>query len=531
MDSLTDRVKLFLLGVAALLPLLALAILLWRRYYREDADNTARRVVKNSAVPTVIRLVVRAIDMGFALILYRLLEPEAVGQYDLAALLVVLYLGTFSDFGLGTLLTREVARRPDEAPRLFGVTLLLRWGFALLALPLALLIIGAYGGVAALVPGSTALTPDGAAAILILCLTLFPSAYNNVVTALFNAGERLEVPAAVELITQVVSVFARIGVLLAGWRVVGLAWAAVGTTVLTTLIFLALQLRLLFPPRLSWDRAFARSLLRPAFPLLLNSLLVNAAFSFDAFILRAFTNDDVVAQYRMPYRVINVALILPPLLINAIFPIIARHAEGDRAALNRAYHRTLQVLLIAAFPIAVAVTVLAPALVALFGGGHAADYLGVSDPALAILIWFLPLSFVNGLTQYVMIALNRQAAITRSFATMAAFNFVANLVLIAASPAAGIYIASVITIVSEAVLYFTFLPLLRREDAAPPLLALAWRPALAALLMGAAMLAANRIGPIVAAAVAPLVYAAALWALGAFGAEERALVRRVLGRT
>jgi O-antigen/teichoic acid export membrane protein len=529
---LTDRVKLFLLGTLALLPLLGLAVLLWRRYYREDAGNTARRVVKNSAVPTAVRLVVRAIDMAFALVLYRLLAAEAVGQYDLAALLVVLYLSTFSDFGLGTLLTREVARRPEEAPRFFGVTLLLRWGLALLAVPLALGFVGIYGGIAALVPDAKPLTSDGAAAILILCLTLFPSAYNNVVTALFNARERLEIPAAVELITQVVSVFARVGVLLAGWGVIGLAWAAVGATSLTALVFLVLQLRLLFPPRLLWDGVFARALLRPAFPLLLNALLINAAFSFDSFILRAFADDTVVAQYRMPYRVINVALILPPLLINAIFPIIARHAENNREALNQAYRRTLQVLLLAAFPIAVATTILAPALVTLFvGQSKAHEFLGASDPALALLIWFLPLSYVNGLTQYIMIALNRQAAITRSFAMMAAFNFTANLVLIAAFPGYAILIASAVTVLSEVVLYITFLPLLRQEHAIPPLLSLAWRPVLAALLMGAAMLVAAGIGPVAAALIAPVAYAAALWLLGAFGAEERALVRRVLGRT
>ncbi len=529
---LTDRIKLFLLGTAALLPLLGLAVLLWRRYYRDDASNAARRVVKNSAIPTVIRLVVRAIDMAFALVLYRLLAAESVGQYELAALLVVLYLGTFSDFGLGTLLTREVARRPEQAPRYFGVTLCLRWALSLAALPLALGIIGVYSGLAAFIPGATALTRDGAAAILILCLTLFPAAYNNVVTALFNARERMEIPAAVELITQVISVFARVGVLLLGWGVIGLAWAAVGTTTLTALVLLVLQLRLLFPPRLAWDGEFARALLRPAFPLFLNSLLANAAFSFDSFILRAFTNDEVVAQYRMPYRVINVALILPPLLINAIFPIISRHAENDREALNRAYRRTLQVLLLAAFPIAVVTTMLASDMVILFVGRRgAAQYLGVSDWALAILIWFLPLSYVNGLTQYIMIALDRQAAITRSFAVMAAFNFVANLILIALFPAYGIYIASVLTVLSEVVLYATFLPLLRQEDAEPPLAALSWRPAVAALLMGAAMWAIYPLGPLAAAAVAPLAYGAALWALGAFGAEERALVRRVFGRT
>jgi O-antigen/teichoic acid export membrane protein len=422
---------------------------------------------------------------------------------------------------------------------LLSVTLLMRWGFSLLALPLALGIIAVYGGIAALMPGSRALTSDGAAAILILYLTLFPSAYNNVITALFNARERLEIPAAVELITQVVSVFARVGVLLAGWGVVGLAWAAVGTTALTSLIFLALQFRLLFPPRLAWDGPFARSLLRPAVPLLLNSLLVNAAFSFDAFILRAFTSDGVVAQYRMPYRVINVALILPPLLVNAIFPIIARQAEGDRAALNRAYRRTLQVLLLAACPIAVATTVLAPDLVTLFAGrSSAAEYLGVSDRALQILIWFLPLSYVNGLTQYVMIALNRQSSITRSFALMALFNFVANLLLIAAFPAYGIYVASAVTVISELVLYIAYLPLLHREGATPPLFAVAWRPALAALLMGAALLAIRGLMPAASAALALVsalvglpVYAAALWLLGGFGADERALMRRVLGRT
>lgn len=525
---LTLPLQLLLIGIAALLPLLGAAVLLWRRYYREDAANTARRVVKNSAIPTLVRLIVRAIDFAFALVLYRLLKDEAVGQYDLAALLVVQYLGTFADFGLGTLVTREVARRPDQAPRYFSATLLLRWGFALLALPLGAAVIGLYSGLSAIIPGAQALSADGAAAIVILCLTLFPSAYNNVITAIFTARERLEIPAAVELITQIVSLFARVGALLAGWGVIGLAWAAVGTTLVTALIFLALQIQLLFSPRLRWDASFARGLLRPAFPLLLNSLLVNIAFSFDTFILRVSSGDDVVAQYRMPYRVINIALILPPLLINAIFPLISRHAENNRDALVRAYQRTLQALLLAAFPIVAAITILAQDLVRMFvGEGEAAKFLGVSDHALAILIWFLPLSFVNGLTQYVLIALNQQRAITRSFAIMAAFNFLANLALI---PLYGIYAASVLTILSEAVLYATFLPLLRRERLAPPLLALAWRPAVAALLMGAVMLALQQFSWLAAAAVAPPVYIAGLWLLGAFGAEERALARRVLGK-
>ncbi len=54
--------------------------------------------------------------------------------------------------------------------------------------------------------------------------------------------------------------------------------------------------------------------------------------------------------------------------------------------------------------------------------------------------------------------------------------------------------------------------------------------------MGAAMLAIRRFDPqapllaLAAAIAAPPVYLVVLWLLGAFGVEERALVRRVLGR-
>ena len=65
---LTDRIKLFLLGTVALLLLLGLGALLWRRFYREDPHNTARRVVKNSAIPLALRLVVRALDLLFAFV-------------------------------------------------------------------------------------------------------------------------------------------------------------------------------------------------------------------------------------------------------------------------------------------------------------------------------------------------------------------------------------------------------------------------------------------------------------------------------
>ncbi|NTV62301.1 MAG: oligosaccharide flippase family protein, partial [Oscillochloris sp.] len=169
--------------------------LLWRRFYRDDPTNTARRIFKNSAVTFGLRLLVKGLDTIVLFVLVGSLAPAEVGIYNLAALLVAQYLGTFSEFGLGVLLTREVARDPGAAQRLFGATLSLRLLLVLLgAIPITLLVIGGYAGLGALGLGQP-LTSSGQQAIWVLILTLLPSAYSGAVTALYNASERMEVPA------------------------------------------------------------------------------------------------------------------------------------------------------------------------------------------------------------------------------------------------------------------------------------------------------------------------------------------------
>lgn len=524
--------KTTLLLVSALVGVLlfsGLAIWLWRRFYRDDPQNTARRVVKNSTVPTFTRLVVYAFDFVFFLVLVTTLPAAEIGPYTLAALFVAQYLGTFTEFGLGVLLTREVARDPSAAQRLFGTTLLLRWLLTLAAVPLAGLLIGGYDLLAALGIGE-ALTTTGQRVIWILLLTLLPAAYSGAVTALYNATERMEVPAVVELITSLLSMLLRIALLLLGFGIVGLAWAAVVVTTLTALIYLVLQVRSFFRPSLQWDGSIARHLLWLALPLMLNNLLNVVFFRFDMFIIKAFgegQGDLLAQQYAMPYQILKIPMILPPVITFAVFPMLTRHALGDRAVMARAQNRTLQVLLLLALPIAMGLCLLSPDLVRLFTRDNAGDYLPISAEVLSILAWFLPLSFVNGLLQYVLIAVNRQHAITRAFLIGALFNLAANLLTI---PRFGLYAASVVTILSEVVLFAVFLPLLRREQLAPPLLALAWRPLLATALMGGGMLLMQQAGWLAAALVAVPLYALALWLLGVFGAEEREIMRRIIGR-
>ncbi len=525
-------------GLTALLGLTGLAALLWRHFYRDDPANAARRVFKNSAVTFGLRLLVRGLDMVVFFLLAGTLNVARFGDYTFAALLVSQYLAIFTEFGLGVLLTREVAREPGAAQRLFGVTMTLRLLLIVAgALPVALLTIAAFGLI------GQPLSSEGSTAILILMLTLVPGAYSGAVTALYNASERMEVPALLELVTATLSFLARIAVILLAPSILGLAWSAVAVSSITALIFLLLQRRAFFAPSLNWDQAALWATLPLALPLMLNNLLSAIFFRFDVFIVRAFTGaaaERLVGQYNLAYTILGIAMIVPPAVTFAVFPLLARRAGADRAAFATAQQRTLQLLLSLAFPLAMGLTLLAHELVRLFTRSQFGDY-QAAVTVLAILAWFLPLSFANGLLQYALIALDRQHAITRAFVIGALSNLGANLVATAlvvqvfGQPIWTLYTAAVITVLSELVLYLVFRPLLHSEGLPPRLMSLSWRPALAALVMGSLMLAIKALiadwpGSLAATLLAAPAYLLALWAVGGIGAEDLALARRILGR-
>lgn len=520
--------------IVVLLMLGAVALINRRWGGAADSEDAARTIARNTSLPLVLQLFTRAIDLGFVAVLYRFVSEDAMGGYELAALVVVQYLGTIADWGLGVLMTRDIARDPGRAGGYFRTTLRLRLRFALLALPAAAAFVLGYNGLAAL--GVTKIALPGPTILLIgvLALTLFPAAFSGTVTALFQSLERAAVPATINLQTNVLSALARVAALSLGFGALGVAIGAL----LGSLIGAALFGRALrrHHPGIGWRGPLlaARPLVVQGWPLLLNSLLIGVFFRFDSLILAAYSGQAAVAAYGTAYKFISLTQIIPPVVVNALFPLLSRRAANDREGLRRAYEGTLRLLLLVALPIAAGMTVLARPLVGVLAGEQ---YLPDGAWALAITIWYLPWSFVNGLTQYVVIALDRQRSITLAFGVTALFNLSMNLLLV---PRYGFVAAAAVTIASELVLLWPLRRTVAREIGAPPLLRLAWRPALAAAAMGAAVWATQALAPqswagqaltlLLALLIAPLVYGWALLALRTFNDDDYRLMRRALRR-
>jgi O-antigen/teichoic acid export membrane protein len=190
--------------------------------------------------------------------------------------------------------------------------------------------------------------------------------------------------------------------------------------------------------------------------------------------------------------------------------------------LQRAYLLSLRLLLILALPIAVVFTLAARELIILLG---TQQYLPQSQIALMILIWFLPLSYVNSVTHYVLIALDEQRFLTRAFLLGVSFNVIANLIFI---PIYSYKAAAVITIVSEVVLLTPFYLRLRQHLGTVPWLRLTWRPVVAASVMAAVMWMLRSLTVFVGVPVGGVVYLAALLALRTFTQEDLLLLQRLV---
>jgi O-antigen/teichoic acid export membrane protein len=520
--------------IAGIIVVFLLLVFGWRNFAGETGSDLGK-VARNSAAPIFLSLFNRAMDFAFAAIMLRVLPPAEVGAYYYA-IVIIGWFDILTNFGLNTYLTREVARDPGAAAYYFRRTSLLRVLLTVAWLPL----LGAFFGYFFLRDQATAdpLTIPTAIAIILLYLSLIPGSLNSGLSALFYAFEKAEVPATISTITSILSVILRLAVLLLSWSFIGLAGVALILNVVT-LGILGWQARTLLQGRKpdhqlkNESQNTFRAMVVESWPLMLNHLLATLFFKLDVVLLERFKGNEVVAQYSTSYKWVDAIGVIPAFFTMAMLPLMSRLAGEDKPGLKRNYQLAVKMLVMVALPVSVVTTFLAPILIGALGG---ARYLVDGTRALQLMIWFIPIGWINSLTQYVLIALNLQRPVRWPFLAGVTFNIAANWFLI---PVFSYQAAAIVTILSELVLQIGFYVLLRRELGAIGWVGMLGKPVFAAILMFGAMFLTYPITPIFGVLTGMLVYPAALIVLRPFTPDEatRLLpllpgpVRRLVNRT
>jgi O-antigen/teichoic acid export membrane protein len=473
----------------------------WGKLYREsESDSSIKRVAKNSMIPMVMALANRLVDLAFALLMLRILQPEGAGRYAFAVAFIGLA-EIITRFGLGTLVTRDVAGNLAEGNHYLSNVSILRLYLWLAALPIMGVILAIY-----VIFGET--SPEVLITIGIFAIGTLFSNLSDGLTAIFYAHEKAEYPAGVSAITTFTRVSVGTLVLLLGWGIIGLALASLVANLMAFAILSRLLVTKIFRPHLEINRSLQKQMMGQSFPLMLNHLLSTIFFRIDVFILEPVRGSVEVGYYSAAYKYVDGINLIPQYFTLAIFPLMSRFASSSRESLVRAYLLSLRLMLLLALPLAVGTPFVAEELIWFLAGDK---FLPDSAIVLQVLIWFLPFSFINQVTQYVLIAINQQRQLTRAFVIGVLFNVVANLIFI---PLYGYRAAAVTTILSEWSLLIPFYLLVRKNLCTIPWVDITWRPFVAAAIMGTCLWLPGDMGFLTTTTLGGVVYLVSLALLG-----------------
>lgn len=516
------KIGAFVSFIAAMTVLFLSGLYLWRFFYREEDDaSTVRRVAKNSLAPIVLNLFNRAIEFAFAALAARILGPVGNGRFATAANIYI-WFDIVANFGLDMYLMREVSSDRSRTRRLLVNTSVLRLLLYLAAAPVLAAFLAGWQGLGSPLAGETLWT------VALLYVGLLPNTFAYGLAALFRGFEKHEIPAAIQTVTTIVKVTLGVLALVAGLGIRGIAGASILTNGTTLLILAVLARRLIWPhlpparERVAWP--LQRLMLVESWPLMISFLLQYLFPGINILLLQRLQGDAVVGWYDAARKWVDALNLIPSVFTFAVFPVISQQAAHDRVAMRRTYQLAAKLLLLVALPAAVLVGLLATPLVGLLSG---AAFLPDGAIALRLLIWSIPFGWINSLTNYALIALNRQRYVLVASGIRVLFTVAANLLLV---PHWSYTASAWIMIGGELLLAVLFYLDLRRQTGPVAWGAITLRPALAGLAMAAVAWLLAPVSLALALVASAAFYPLALLLLRALSAEERAALAPLLRR-
>jgi O-antigen/teichoic acid export membrane protein len=470
------------------------------------ANQLSRIVMRNSAFGMAAQIAIKVLSFSFSVLIVRHLGAEAYGQYAavLAFGAVFVFLG---DLGLGAFAVREVARwrsLPDgegKIRELYGNVLTLRLALSVLA---ALLLIGT-----AWLTGRPVVMVE---AIALGTLGLIMYGVQGTSDSLLAGFERLDISAGTKVLQQLAFVLAGAVALWIGLGYYGLIYAnLLGIAILTFSCWRGVRglgIRAAGAAVRAWP-----ALIRASLPFGVIGFALGLSYKFDSVLLNVFRGDVETGYYNAAYNLIFSVVVVSNVLNTSLYPSLSRQVAADPDALPAICQRALRYLLALALPITFGIFLLAGQVVPLL---FTAAYRPAA-PVLEILIWVVPLMFTSEFLGYVVVVRRQERKVARAVIASTATNVAANLILV---PWLGLYGASVMTVVTEAVLVGQYVWHLRAMLATFDWGRILLRPLAATVGMSAVLFVARDLPIAALIPLGGLVYAGLLLALGGLDKQE-----------
>ncbi len=416
--------------------------------------TAGRSIAKNTVLLTFGVMVGRALGVIVIKKMTPILGTAGVGIWVFATDTVAILL-VMANFGLGTLLTREITRHKSMTRPLMWSALRLRWS------------IGAIGYLFLIVlTRLTGYDEIKTVALLVTGLAIFVESTSMACDAVLQAHEKVQYQTIGQLISAVVYFVLAVLALEAGYGLMGIIWSNVISRIVRLVVTVPLMLKSTGPWR-KHDPADAGIptigyMARLGFPLFLATTFGILFNKVDSVMLNVMLGDVATGIYGLGHRALDIMIILPGLFGTAMFPALTRYGQKSRDDARRLGERGMRYMMILIVPLTLFLMFVAGPIIRWF---DTESQFGDSIYVLMIVIWGVPLQAASIIFSRLLITANQENVFVRIGLGSMLANVLLNLFLI---PRYGYYGASVATIISMTVSLLLHYHFTRRSELRVP---------------------------------------------------------------
>ena len=326
------------------------------------------------------------------LVLSPWLGPSEYGIYGTVGGLMV-NAAAVASFGMGLIVIRDVARAPHKAGKYWSAMLFTQTILALLAYVAMNGVAGGYS--------------DAVRAFVALAgINLFIDLFGNMGYDLLLAREDMVKTSLVEIVHILLRIGLALLALTAGWGLLGVYGAAIGSGLLRSTVLVALNLRAGVRPEFPFDRSIGRPLIINSAPLALSSFLTLAYQHSDKLLTTGILGERVTGYLTAAF-VINFGVIelFSTSVLVAAYPLLARaYDEGNNPAFGSMIEKLARYMLIIGVPLALGISILADKIMTPLLGEAYAPSAGI----LRLLIWYTAITMFGNVFSKALLIQNRQ---------------------------------------------------------------------------------------------------------------------------
>lgn len=319
------------------------------------------------------------------------------------------------DLGISTHIVRDIATDFDSAPKYLGNAIPLKTVFSFFTFLLALLIL--------------ILMKCNEVTIQITLLFTVEQIFKSMM-GLFNgslqAVEEGKFQAIGNILLNIILLIFILVSIISNFGLYGITLAYVASNFIV-LIFLYISVKkILSKPKFEFDIDFCKKITLYSIPFALTSFFGMVLYSVDMVMLTKMVGSYENGIYSAAYKLISVLTLFYGVYSAVIFPVMSRFFKNEKNLLVISFEKSIKYLMLFFVPISFATLLYSSDIVTLFFGQK---FLPTSS-VLSILMWTLPIAFMNGACLLMLNASHKERFVTLSLFIATAANIILNFIII-----------------------------------------------------------------------------------------------------